>query len=55
MIKTRKDSKIEVWGITYINNPHKRIASDMNKEIVQIEPVTNGNYIVEVIEGGAKI
>ena len=54
MIKSRRESKIEVWSSTYINNPYKRTASDMNKEIIQIEHGENGNYIVEVIEG-AKI
>lgn len=51
MIRSRADSKIEIWGIDYINNPYKRITSDLNKEIVQIEHANNDYYIVEVIEG----
>lgn len=51
MIRSRTDSKIEIWGRNYINNPYKRTASDMNKEIVQIEHANNNDYIVEVIEG----
>lgn len=48
MIPVRKDSKIEVWGGTYINK-HYNNEEDKNSKIVQIENGYNGDYIVELI------
>ena len=50
MIKSNKDSKIEVWGTSYINEPEKRSEADKNSVIIQIEQGDkDDNYIVEVI------
>ena len=53
MIKTRKNSRIEVWGANYINKPDKRLPRDKDADIIQIEcgcGATGENYIVEVLD-----
>ena len=50
MKKSCKESRIEIWGYTYINNMDKRCKQDRNVEIMQIEPGNStGDYIVEVV------
>lgn len=50
MIRRRIDSKIEIWGQSYINNRFQRTAEDRDLEIEQIEPCGGCDYIVEVYE-----
>lgn len=51
MKKTRKNSRIEVWGADYINLVGQRNPQDVNVSIVQIEPGSKaGDYIVEVVD-----
>lgn len=51
MISIRKDSRIEVWRATYINNDKDcREAEDKNAKIVQIEHGDGDDYIVEVVD-----
>ncbi len=53
MIKSRKDSRIEIWSADYINNTKDcRQEADKDVDIIQIEHGVgdNGNYIVEVIK-----
>lgn len=54
MQRTRKNSRIEIWGYEYINNPSKREPNDRDVLILQIETavghVDNLNFIVEVID-----
>ena len=47
MRRSRIDSRIEVWGEVYVNNPHIRSTKDQEAQIEQIEKVDSG-YIVEV-------
>lgn len=49
MIKTREDSRIEVWSDQYINNPTHRKDEDRDVAIIQMEYVESGNFIVEII------
>lgn len=50
MKKSTPNSRIEVWGGEYINNPPRRQAGDRNVDIVQIEPShVKDEYIVEVV------
>lgn len=49
MIKTREDSRIEVWSDQYINNPTRRKDDDRDMVIIQMEYVESGNFIVEII------
>lgn len=49
MIKTREDSRIEVWSDQYINNPTHRKDEDRDMVIIQMEYVESGNFIVEII------
>lgn len=48
MKRSRKDSRIEVWEETYINNPRIRTLEDRGAKIEQIEPVYGLSFIVEV-------
>lgn len=52
MIKSRRDSCIEIWSDKYINNPKDRNSEDLDKDIIQIEPAGGDqlNFIVEVIK-----
>lgn len=51
MIKTREDSRIEIWTASYINIPSIRTKEDEDVDIIQIERgVSNQDYIVEVVE-----
>lgn len=53
MKKTRKNSRIEVWGADYINLVGQRNPKDSKAVIVQIEPGSkSGDYIVEVVDNG---
>lgn len=49
MVKTREDSRIEVWSDQYINNPTHRKDEDRDVAIIQMEYVESGNFIVEII------
>lgn len=50
MVKTYKNSVIEVWGRDYINFVHDRYPEDRNAEILQIERGSDkDDYIVEFI------
>lgn len=45
------DSRVEIWGGKYLNNPSIREYKDKTARVVQIEPGSEpGNYIVEVID-----
>lgn len=51
MKKTRKNSRIKVWPIHFINYPETRKPEDQNAVILQIEPGKfSGEYIVEVVD-----
>ena len=51
MIKSRTESKLEIWSDKYINNIEKRFEEDKNKIILQIEPAGGqNNFIVEIID-----
>jgi hypothetical protein len=52
MVKTRNDSRIEIWADSYINNiKNCRKDADINVDIVQIESVGDGyNYMVEIVD-----
>jgi hypothetical protein len=54
MVKSRKDSRIEVWSADYINNRNDcRQEVDKDVDIVQIEHGvgdSNGNYMVEIVD-----
>lgn len=52
MRKSRKDSRIEIWGVQYINNQHdERNNEDIGVVILQIEPGHSpDDYIVEVVD-----
>ena len=50
MVKTYKNSVIEVWGRDYINFVDNRYQEDRNAEILQIERGSDkDDYIVEFI------
>lgn len=50
MVKTYKNSVIEVWGRDYINFVNDRYLEDRNAEILQIERGSDkDDYIVEFI------
>ena len=50
MVKTCKNSVIEVWGRDYINFVKDRYLEDRNAEILQIERGSDkDDYIVEFI------
>lgn len=52
MVKTREDSRIEIWSDKYINNTDNcRLEADKDVDIIQIECGTGGesNYIVEIV------
>lgn len=50
MVKTCKNSVIEVWGRDYINFVANRQPEDKNVEILQVERGTDkDDYIVEFI------
>ena len=50
MVKSRKDSVIEIWGENVINGDMERLPDDLGAVIIQCEPGnTPGNYIVEVV------
>lgn len=48
MVKTREDSRIEVWSNQYINNPKYREDKDRDMVIIQMEHGKHNDYIVEV-------
>lgn len=48
MKKISPKSKIEILAVNYINNPESRAEEDKDLEIIQIEAVSPGDYIVEV-------
>lgn len=53
MVKSRKDSRIEIWAADYINNRNDcRQEVDKTVDIVQIEHGVgdDGNYMVEVVD-----
>lgn len=50
MIKTREDSRIEIWGADYINQISKRNDIDKTAVVIQAEHAEGDNYIVEVID-----
>ena len=51
MVPIRTDSRIEIWGIRYINNGERRFDVDKNVKIIQIERGTSeDDYIVEVVD-----
>lgn len=46
-----ENSRIEIWGRDYINNPVIREEKDKNVKIVQIEPSgREDDYIVEIVD-----
>lgn len=51
MVKTCKNSVIEIWSDKYINNVYYRQSEDKNIDIIQIErgSSTSNDYIVEFI------
>lgn len=50
MIKTRSDSRIEIWSSGYINKLNERFDEDKDVDIIQIEPGSHDKgYIVEVV------
>lgn len=52
MRKSRKDSRIEIWEVNYINNQYgERNNEDIDVVILQIEPGHSpDDYIVEVVD-----
>lgn len=50
MVKTREDSRIEIWCDNYINKISVRHLIDKNAVIIQAEHAEGNNYIVEVID-----
>ena len=51
MIKSKKESRIEIWNTNYITNMERRVNEDKNVDIVQIENTNNSdNFIVEVTD-----
>lgn len=54
MIKTHKDSSLEVWSSKYIDDIDEcRNEYDKDAEVVQIELGCDDNYIVEVVRKAA--
>lgn len=55
MKKSRKNSRIEVWGAGYVTFPETRKPEDQGLVIVQLEPGSKpGDYIVEVVDNGKR-
>lgn len=56
MVKTCKNSVIEIWSDNYINNINYRHSEDKNIDIIQIErgSSTSNDYIVEFIRHDIK-
>ena len=54
MIKSRKDSTIEIWSCKYINEVDKRYEEDEEAIIIQIEHAINNDYIVEILRPDKK-
>lgn len=50
MIRTFKNSRIEILGSRYINDYSRREPEDKDAVIQQIEPGGNGDYIVEITD-----
>lgn len=51
MIAQYLTSRLEIWGVDYINNPKIREEKDKNTRVVQIEPSgTQDFFMVEVID-----
>lgn len=51
MKRSRKNSRLEIWGVHYINFPDTRDPVDQNAKILQIEPTgASEQFIVEVID-----
>ena len=53
MVKTREDSRIEIWSDKYINTINIRQNIDKTAVVIQAEHGHGENYIVEVIDIGA--
>lgn len=48
---TRNDTSLEIWHEDYINHPDQRDDADIDRHVIQIEPIP-GNakmFIVEVL------
>ena len=52
MIRTCDKSVIAVWSGNEINDPELRAQEDKDVQIVQCEPGTRSDYIVEFLRGG---
>jgi len=51
MIAQYLTSRLEIWGVDYINNPKIREEKNKNARVVQIEPSGTQNFfMVEVID-----
>ena len=50
MIRTRNDSRIEIWGSMYINKVMTRTDDDDNAVVIQAEHADNDNFIVEIVD-----
>lgn len=51
MIAKYLTSRLEIWGVDYINNPKIREEKNKNASVVQIEPSgTQDFFMVEVID-----
>lgn len=51
MIVQYLTSRLEIWGVDYINNPKIREEKNKNARVVQIEPSGTQNFfMVEVID-----
>lgn len=48
MKRSRTDSRIEVWSVSYIKNPRIRTPEDRDAQIEQIEYACDNSFIVEV-------
>ena len=51
MMKTNPNSRLEVWGSKYINEPRRRQDKDKCAVIIQIEPTPDPDgFMVEVLD-----
>lgn len=54
MKKTNKNSRLEVWGVGYVNGV-SRSDDDKDVDILQIEPTNDsGSYMVEIVDSKAE-
>lgn len=54
MKKTNKNSRLEVWGVGYVNGV-SRSDDDKDVDILQIEPTNDsGSYMVEIVDAKAE-